>query len=157
MCIKCWCGKMESSNINCLSSINSTSTSILNANSNLPSFYIKSPLANLNYSLSTHLPPSSPKSTGHLTQNVLQIAWFLSKCLQAPLAPLAAFSRSATRSNADQFDHTSIYLFQTHFAAVLQTNYIMGVSVIVHSYKNTEVGLGIWQSPPYINNKAILD
>ena len=30
MCIKCWCGMMESSNLDCLSSLHSHSTSILN-------------------------------------------------------------------------------------------------------------------------------
>ena len=57
-------------------------------------FYLKSPLPNF-YSLSsTLLPPSSVQTTGYLTHNVLNIAGFLAKCPQAPLAPLPAFSRS---------------------------------------------------------------
>ena len=60
-----------------------------------PSSYLKSPCSNLNSPSSTLLPPSSLKIMGYLTQKVLKIVWFPTKCRQAPLAPLAAFSRSA--------------------------------------------------------------
>ena len=46
----------------------------------------------------TLLPQSSVKSAGYLTKNFLKIAWFPTECPQAPLAPLAAFSRSAWAS-----------------------------------------------------------
>ena len=60
-----------------------------------PSSYLKSPWSNLISPSWTLLLPSSVKRTGYLTQKVLKIAWFPTKCPQAPLAPLAAFSRSA--------------------------------------------------------------
>ena len=59
-----------------------------------PSSYLKFLLSNLKSPSSTLLFPSSVKSTGYLTQKVLKKAWFPTKCPQAPLAPLAAFSRS---------------------------------------------------------------
>ena len=69
-----------------------------------PSSHLKYPLSNLNFPHPTLLPPSSVKSMGYLTKNVLKITGFPTKCPQAPLAPLAllallallaAFSRSA--------------------------------------------------------------
>ena len=63
-----------------------------------PSSYLKSPLLNLNSPSSTLLPQSLAKSTRSLTKIVLKRARFPTKCPQAPLAPLAAFSRSAPRA-----------------------------------------------------------
>ena len=59
-----------------------------------PSSYLKSPWSNLISPTSTLLSPSSVKRTGFLTQKVLKIARYPTKCSQAQLAPLAAFSRS---------------------------------------------------------------
>ena len=42
---------------------------------------------------------------GYLTQNGLKIAGFLTKCPQVPLAPLAAFSRSASVPGAANEGH----------------------------------------------------
>ena len=83
MYIECWFGMTESSKLDSPSSILYFSY-----------FFLKSPLINLNFPSSALLPPSSVKSTGNLTQNVLKITGFLTKCPQAPLAPLAAFCRS---------------------------------------------------------------
>ena len=81
------------SNLDCLSSIHNHTTSILSPKSSIIHTH-KSSLSNLNSQLSIPFSPSSLKSTVYSTQNVLKIAWFPTKCPQAPLAPLAAFSRS---------------------------------------------------------------
>ena len=48
--------------------------------------------------------PYSVKSTGHLAQKVLKIiAWFPTKCPQAPLTPLAAFPRSGTMTQCTTY------------------------------------------------------
>ena len=56
-----------------------------------PSSYLKYPGSKLISSSSTRPPPSSVRRTRYLTQKVLKIALFPTKC---PQAPLAAFSRS---------------------------------------------------------------
>ena len=79
--------------------LSNSKLSILNFKFSLlhsPSSYLKSPSTNLNSTSSTVLPPSLVKSTGYLTQNVLNIPGFWTKFPQAPLALLAAFSRSET-------------------------------------------------------------
>ena len=80
--IKCWFGMIESSKLDSPSSI-----------LYFPYFFLKSPLINLNFPSSALLPPSSVKRTGNLTENVLKITEFPTKCPKAPLAPLVAFSR----------------------------------------------------------------
>ena len=83
-CIKCWCGIMESSNLECLSSIHRPPSSILNFKSSI----LHPSTSNLFY----------PTSIFHLQlffdldHKVLKIAWFLTK---GPQVPLAAFFRSA--------------------------------------------------------------
>ena len=73
--------------LDCISSIPSLPSSILNSNSS----NIHSPTSNLHYLISTLLPPSSVKSTVCLIKKNGAI---FEKCPQAPLAPLASFSRS---------------------------------------------------------------
>ena len=65
-------------------------------NSSFSSLLTLISLSNLNSPTSTHLPRSSIKSTRYLIQKVLKIAQFPTKCPQAPLAPLATFSRSGS-------------------------------------------------------------
>ena len=121
MCIKCWCGMINSSYLECLSSIHSPPSSVLNSK-----FFILLPqisLSNLNSPTSTLVPPSSIKSTGYLIQKVLKIAWFLTKCPKVPLAPFAAFSRSASRHNPDTLQNF-LETFQApfrHFPDIFQT------------------------------------
>ena len=96
MLIECWCGTSEI--LKSWVPILNPLPSILNfefQNLHSPSFYLTSLLSNLNSPSSTLLPWFSAKSTGYLTENVLKIAGFPTKCPQAPLALLAAFSRSA--------------------------------------------------------------
>ena len=59
-----------------------------------PFSYLNFFLSNLNSPSSTLLFPSSVKSTGYLTQSVLKIGWFPTKCPQALLAILAAGSNT---------------------------------------------------------------
>ena len=77
-----------------------------------PSSFIKSPWSNLISQSWTLLHPSSVKRTRYLTQKVLKKACFLTKCPQAPLAPLAAFSRSGGITLLQNFVKT-IILFLT--------------------------------------------
>ena len=89
---------MESSNLDCPSSICSPSASILNAQSS----FQHPPSSNQLYSTSIFFLHSSssilsPKY-GIFDKNVLKITGFVTKCSQAALAPLAAFSRSACTS-----------------------------------------------------------
>ena len=88
MCIKCWCFMIESSNLDCLFSLHSPSTSILNPKCSI----LHPPTSNLLYPTSNllhHLFLLYPNSK---VQDIcLKIVWFLTKCLQAPLAPLASF------------------------------------------------------------------
>ena len=84
MCIKSWYGIMKSSNFDCPSSIHNSPSSILTLQSSIfnhPTIF-KSCFSN------------SVKRTGYWTKKVLKITGFLIKCPQAPLAPLASFSRS---------------------------------------------------------------
>ena len=75
----------------CPFSIHSLPSSI----SNFESSFLNLPTSNLLHKSSVHhLPQSLVKSTGYLTLNVLKIAGFPTKSPQAPLALLAAFSRS---------------------------------------------------------------
>ena len=92
MWIKYWCGMIESSNLECLSSIQSPPSSFWILN---PPFFILLPQISFiqpQFSIFNTFFPASVKSTGYLPQKVLKIAWFPRKC---PQAPLAVFSRSA--------------------------------------------------------------
>ena len=82
-CIKFSCCMIEYSHLECLPSIHSS-----------PSSYLKYLFSNHNSPFSTLLFPSSVKRTGYLVPKVLKIVRFLTKCPQAPLALLVAFSRS---------------------------------------------------------------
>ena len=79
--------------------------------------YLKSHFSNLNSPSSTLPPSSSDKSMGYLTGNILKIAGIPTKCLQAPLAPLAAFSRSAVL--------TAQYFCQSHTKPQLKLNSVV--------------------------------
>ena len=51
------------------------------------------------------------QNTGFLTQNVLTIAWFLPKYPQAPLAPLATFSRSVLKWHFYNFNQQWYFVY----------------------------------------------
>ena len=70
--------------------------------------------------------------------------WFLTKCPQAPLAPLAAFSRSGSR----KFYHSFLFLFWTSF---LMTYFLKSLGLAETWVKSFKVK-SVWTQP----NQSIL-
>ena len=130
-----------------------------------PSSNLKSPRSNIISPSSTLLPPSSVKRMGCLTQKVLKIAWFPIKCPQAPLAPLAAFSRSAWHP----FDSwlrplclgISIYLFwnlgwNQSFKLDTEFRMVFGWSINFFQCDGFNLGMLYWHIPQTWYNTMFL-
>ena len=112
---------------------------------NSPSPFLKSPWSNPNSPSSTLLPPSSVRRTGFLTQKLLKIAWFPTECPQAPLAPLATFSRSAFNKHVSLCPSSRITLFWGHCKHLnfpLEDNLQLFPGLLQAEYKNIIPAIG---------------